>query len=166
MQKSNYIFELAQIAKQQRYCIQTVCTTCGMSEARNDLFMKTIESLGIDFKDTNMERGWLYIGNIYDEKLFKKVLERIIKELNDLSDQEIDTILGPAPFYTWKGSAGPDNYLKFVILQIYDSLLHRLQQRPKVMSFFKDSITNGKINYIIYKMDKRYRGASNYLDTF
>ena len=77
MQKSNYIFELAQIAQQQRYCIQTVCTTCGSSEARNDLFMKTIESLGIDFKDTNMERGWLYI-EIF---MMKNYIKRFLKEL-------------------------------------------------------------------------------------
>ena len=136
------------------YCLYRWCTTCGNRKIRDELFLRSIEELEIDFEETKMEKGFLSLSNIRDGEIHKKIVELICQKLNDLSEQEIGTMWGLEPFYNLDNNR--DDFIKFVIMEIYASLKVRTAKREDVMNHLKSLITNEKINYVIRKMNFRY----------
>ena len=63
-------------------------------------------------------------------------------------------MLGSEPFYNLDNNR--DDFIKFVIMEIYASLKVRTAKREDVMNRLKSLITNEKINYAIRKMNFRY----------
>ena len=137
-----------------KYCLWRWCTTCGNYKIRDKLFLRTIDQLKIDFKETNMEKGFLSLNNIRDPDLYNKVVGHILKTLNDLSDHEIDNILGPRPFYTI--DENKDDFMKFIIMEIYSSLGNWHPKRDDVVSHLKSKVSNKKISRVINNMNTRY----------
>ena len=159
MKKSNFIWDifLDYQRNKREYCLWRWCTTCGNRKIRDELFLKSIDELGISFEVTGMEKGFLYIGNIREEELFTKVLKLICQKLNSLSHDQIDLMLGPKPFYYFDDHR--DDFIKFLIMEIYSSLEGLFRSRERLMIYLEALITNEKISHVVSKMNSRYMKA-------
>ena len=157
MKKHNFIWDIfLDYQKNKRdYCLWRWCTTCGNYKIRDQLFHKIIDELGIGFEKTNMKEGFLSLGNIRDRNLYNKMVDHLIKNLNDLSDSEIENILGPRPFY--EEDKNQDDFMKFIIMEIYSSLRKWYQDREEVLDFLKLKLSNKKILRIVDEMNDRYQ---------
>jgi hypothetical protein len=68
-------------------------------------------------------------------------------------------MLGPEPFYEL--DRNKDDFLKFLIMDIYSSLEGRFTDREKLINYLESTITNDKISHVIMKMNSRYLEYSN-----
>lgn len=161
MKETNFIYEifLDYRKDKQKYCLWRWCTTCGNRKIRDELFHKSINELGISFEETRMRKGFLYLRNIRQEELFTKILKLICQKLNNLTNNQVDTMLGPEPFYELDHNK--DDFLKFLIMDIYSSLEGRFTDREKLINYLESTITNDKISNVIMKMNSRYLKYSN-----
>jgi hypothetical protein len=156
MRKHNFIWDIfLDYQKNKRgYCLWRWCTTCGNYKIRDKLFLNSIDELGINFEQTGMREGFLSIQNIRQRELYNKVVELICQKLNGLDNKEIDTMLSPIPFYELDHNR--DDFLKFIIMEIYESLETRLSDRKEVMNHLGLLLTNKKISDVVMKMNSRY----------
>lgn len=161
MKKNNFLWDifLDYQKNEEEYCLWRWCTTCGHRKIRDELFHKSINELGVSFEETGMWEGFLYLGNIRQEELFTKILKLICQKLNTLSHNEVDIMLGPEPFY--ESDHNRDDFIKFVIMDIYSSLEGRFTDRKELMNYFESLITNDKISNVVMKMNSRYLKYSN-----
>ena len=163
MTKSNFLLDIFLDYQKypEKYCLWRWCATCGNRKIRDELFLRSIEELEISFEETGMKRGFLSLGNIRDGGLFTKIVKLICQRLNNLGDNEIDAMLGSEPFYELDNYK--DDFLKFVIMEIYSSLEGRFAHREETMNHLESVITNEKINYVIMRMNSRYVKNQNNL---
>ena len=94
-----------------------------------------------------MRKGFLYLRNIRQEELFTKILKLICQKLNNLTNNQIDTMLGPEPFYELDHNK--DDFLKFLIMDIYSSLEGRFTDRKELLNYLESLINNDKISYVV-----------------
>jgi len=136
------------------YCIWQWCTTCGCMKIRDELFSNCIQELKIKFDDTEMEKGFCSLRNIRDMNLLKNIIELLCQKLTTLKSTDINRMLGNRPFYLEKGNK--DDFLKFIIMEIWYSLERGTVEREKLLSYLKSKIRNHEINRIITHMNVRY----------
>jgi len=156
MERTNFLLDIFLDYQKypEKYCLWRWCTTCGNRKIRDELFHRSINELGISFEETGMRKGFLYLRNIRQEELFTKILELICQKLNTLSQNEVGIMLGPEPFY--ESDNNRDDFMKFVIMEIYSSLEGRFTDRKELMNYFESLITNEKITHVVMKMNYRY----------
>ena len=132
IEKTNFLNEIfldyQKDKSRDNYCLYRWCTTCGNRKIRDELFLRSIEELEIDFEETKMEKGFLSLSNIRDGEIHKKIVELICQKLNDLSEQEIDTMLGLEPFrIIWAKKIRHNRKIK--VNHKYISIKHRGQSK-------------------------------------
>ena len=156
MTKPNFVYQIfLNYAKEpNKYCLWQNCTTCGCYRIRDEIFYSLIDSIDLKFEDTGMEKGFLLISKV-KSPLYEKLRAVLVRELNALSDDQIIRMLGPSPFIfsTYHRS---DNVLKFIIMEIYNSMMWRTQNRSKTLNYFKLNITNRMILFVIQEMNRGY----------
>ena len=158
IEKTNFLNEIfldyQKDKSRDNYCLYRWCTTCGNCKIRDELFLNSIQELGVEFENTGMKKGFCSLSNIRDKELHQKIIKLLGQKLSDLNHSEIDSMLGPVPFY--RLNYHKDDFLKFIIMEMWCSLDIRTTGRTKALDDFKSFIQNKYIHSIIDHMDNRY----------
>jgi hypothetical protein len=161
MKKTNFILDTFFDYKKnkQQYCLWRWCSTCGNMRIRNELFIRSITELEIKFEETGMKKNSLSLFNIRDINLQTQIIELILKKLNELNNEEIELMLSSRPFYNL--DINKDDFLKFIIMELYESLYQRFSRREELLKYLYKNLTNEKIKYVMTRMNTKFINDQN-----
>ncbi|MDA9675578.1 hypothetical protein N9U32_00120 [Pseudomonadota bacterium] len=165
MKKTNFILDIFFDYKKnkQKYCLWRWCSTCGNMKIRNELFIRSITELEIKFEETGMKKNYLSLSNIRDINFQTQIIELILKKLNELNNEEIELMLSSRPFYNL--DVNKDDFIKFIIMELYESLYERFSRREELLKYLYKNLTNEKIKYVMTKMNTKFVNDLNFQQT-
>ena len=134
------------------FCISLGCTTCGNEWIRGEIFQNLINSIGLKFEDTGIDKVFRGLHRVKDP-LFDRLLEVLVLELNKLEDDQLHHMLGVEP-WMFEGFRR-DNVLWFLIMDIYNSKFVKTGSRWAAIDFLRSKITNQNLLRVIEKMNSR-----------
>lgn len=165
MKKTNFILDIFFDYKKnkQKYCLWRWCSTCGNMKIRNELFIRSITELEIKFEETGMKKNYLSLSNIRDINFQTQIIELILKKLNELNNEEMELMLSSRPFYNL--DINKDDFIKFIIMELYESLYERFSRREELLKYLYKNLTNEKIKYVMTKMNTKFVNDQNFQQT-
>ena len=165
MKKTNFILDIFFDYKKnkQKYCLWRWCSTCGNMKIRNELFIRSITELEIKFEETGMKKNYLSLSNIRNINFQTQIIELILKKLNELNNEEIELMLTSRPFYNL--DVNKDDFIKFIIMELYESLYERFSRREELLKYLYKNLTNEKIKYVMTKMNTKFVNDQDFQQT-
>ena len=157
MIKENYLLTLYKEHRKKPFLIFRLTMCGGCIEIEKRLYACMEEDLGIicnlnTYKNTNRGR------DISCHPKGHEMLLNMCNTINTLSRANADwmsRVYGRKRFY--ETNENNDNFLKFIIMYIWDNLEYDFRNREEKINYFKSLITNKLALDAIESMDKKYK---------